>query len=279
MNVENKQIHCHGRNYTGTAKHNTKSMKPSKLILFTFGYQGWGNHTEELVSNIDRSERKAGYAPPKFVDIRFRRVVRAKGFVSNRFGDLVGSNRYEHMKSLGNERIGSGEEGIKIHDPKAVSKLLDIGLDAARDNRRVIYFCSCGEPIGCHRRVVARLLRKAGEKRGIEVTNIEWPGGEPLFVDLEVSREIFLKVEQGCRYVPLPNGRPDLRTLPWYSVVRFHLKAGKNRPPIPILTGPACFVKGMWCLPGWEHGWEGINQHATAKRIRKWRIRDGYSAY
>ena len=231
------------------------------------------------MSNIDRSERKAGYAPPKFVDIRFRRSVRAKGFVSNRLGDLIGSNRYEHMKSLGNERIGSGEGGIKIHDPSAASKLLDIALDAARDNRRVIYFCSCGEPIGCHRRVVARLLRKAGEKQGIEVTNIEWPGREPVFVDLDVSRKTFSNVEQERVHVPLPGGRADLRALPWYSVVRFHLKGDKSRPPIPILTGPARFLNGTWCLPAWEHGWEGINQNATAKRIRKWRVRDGYSAY
>ena len=224
-------------------------MKQSKITLFTFGYEGWGNHTKELVSNIDRAERIAGHAPPLFVDIRFRRAVRAKGFVSNRFGDLLGSRRYRYMKSLGNARIGSGMGGIKIHEPKAAAELLDIALEASDDNRRVIYFCSCGAPIGCHRRTVADLLRKEGEMRGIAVTSIEWPGGEPKYIELELPRELFAKAEQDRVYVPLPRNAAEMRALPWYSVVNLRSKEDKDRPPIAIFTGPAQFVNGATCPP------------------------------
>jgi len=254
-------------------------MKQSKITLLTFGYEGWGNHTKKLVSNIDRSEQKAGYAPPLFVDIRFRRAVRAKGFVSNRFCELVGTNRYKHMKSLGNARIGSGLGGIKIHEPRAAAELLDAAFKAAECNRRVVYFCSCGAPIGCHRRSVARLLRNAGKKQGVEVRHIEWPGGEPVFLDIEVSRETFAKAEQDRAYVPLPRSRTDLRALPWYSVVNLRSRTDSDGPSIAFFTGPASFVNGAWCLPVWENGWKGMSKGMALKLARKWRERDGYAAY
>lgn len=254
-------------------------MKQSKITLFTFGYEGWGNHTKELVSNMDRSERMAGRAPPLFVDIRFRRAVRAKGFVSNRFGNLVGAGRYEHMKSLGNARIGSGKGGIKIHEPKAAAKLLDTALEAADDNRRVIYFCSCGYPIGCHRRTVANLLSKEGKKRGIAVTNIEWPGNDPENIELELPREMFAKAAQDRVYVPLPRSAAEVRALPWYSVVSFRLKEDKSRPPIVIFTGPARFVKGAWCLPVLENVEEGTAKRECLEIARQLREDKGYSSF
>src|SRR5262249_25739748 len=75
------------------------------ITLLTFGYDGWGNHTPELIKAVNAIERSRGFKPPIFVDIRIRRTVRAKGFQGNAFGELLGKSRHHWMKSLGNERI------------------------------------------------------------------------------------------------------------------------------------------------------------------------------
>jgi hypothetical protein len=183
------------------------------------------------------------------------------------------------MKFLGNARIGSGKRGIKIFKPDAAAGLLDTAIEAAKNNRRVVYFCSCGAPIGCHRRTVARLVREAGEDRGIHVCHVEWPGGEPVYIDIEVSREIYAKAEQDRARVPLPRDSASLRTLPWYSVVSLRSKADKQRPPIQFFTGPARFLKGTWCLPVWENGWDSMGKSAALEQAKKWRARHGYAAF
>lgn len=252
-------------------------MKRSKITLFTFGYWGWGNHTEELLSTIDERERKAGYAPPKFVDIRFNQAVRAKGFNGDNFKELVGAKRYRHMKSLGNARIGSGKGGIRIKEPQAAAELLDEALQAADDNRRIIYFCACEVPACCHRRTVARLVEKEGEKRKLRVTNLEWPGGDPEFHELPVSRELFAKAAQIRATVPLPRGATELRALPWYSAVTFRSKEDKSCDPITIFTGPARFKKARWCLPVFEDVPDCSRLEVMAL-ARRWRKKYGYEA-
>jgi hypothetical protein len=46
----------------------------SRTAIFTWGYHGWGNHTPQLVETVDAVERKRGFEPPLFVDIRIRRT-------------------------------------------------------------------------------------------------------------------------------------------------------------------------------------------------------------
>ena len=255
----------------------TTTMKRSKITLFTFGYWGWGNHTEELLATIDERERKAGCSPPVFVDIRFNRAVRAKGFNGDNFKEIVGEKRYRHMRSLGNARIGSGKGGIRINEPQAAAELLDEALQAADDNRRIIYFCACEVPVCCHRRTVAGLVEKEGEKRKLTVTNLEWPGGDPEFHELSVSRELFTKAAQIRATVPLPKGATQLRALPWYSAVKFHSKEDNSREPILIFTGPARFTKEGWCLPVFEEV-NGCSRREVMAQARRYRKRYGYEA-
>lgn len=74
-------------------------MKP--ITVFSWGYWDWGNATRELVRAVDAVEAARGFNPPLFVDARFSRSVRAKGFNGNAFAQVVGSARYEWMQGLG----------------------------------------------------------------------------------------------------------------------------------------------------------------------------------
>jgi hypothetical protein len=49
------------------------------ITLFSWGYWGWGNATEQLVESANLAEKKRGLKPPVFVDIRRKRQGRAKG--------------------------------------------------------------------------------------------------------------------------------------------------------------------------------------------------------
>ncbi len=39
------------------------------LTIFSWGYEGWGNWTDELVAAVDAVEESCGWGPPMFVDI------------------------------------------------------------------------------------------------------------------------------------------------------------------------------------------------------------------
>jgi hypothetical protein len=80
--------------------------------------------THVLVEAVDVAERKRGFKPPIFVDIRLRRNVRAKGFSGDAFERVLGAARYQHMPRLGNKSIVTGKSGIQIADPSAVVDLL-----------------------------------------------------------------------------------------------------------------------------------------------------------
>jgi hypothetical protein len=64
--------------------------RTTPITLFKWGYEGWGNATELLVRTTNEIERARGYAAPLFVDIRFSRSARAKGFSGGAFEKLVG---------------------------------------------------------------------------------------------------------------------------------------------------------------------------------------------
>ena len=61
--------------------------------LFSWGYYGWGNHTQNLVEAVDAVEASRGFEPPFFVDVRIRRSVRAAGFNGPAFENLLGQKQ------------------------------------------------------------------------------------------------------------------------------------------------------------------------------------------
>jgi hypothetical protein len=230
------------------------------LTLFTWGYYGWGNHTPELVEAADAVEANRGFEPPIFVDIRIRRTVRAKGFQGNAFEKLLGPNRHRWMKSLGNKFIQTRTgPNIQIADPSAASELLDLAVEAGQRKQRLLFFCGCQWPrcdgeIACHRTTVAGLVLKAAQKRGVPVEIVEWPGGKPGVINLDVPPKILGAIKRGRISVPLdePN-LGQLAGLPWCSVATLH--AGHER--LHRLVGPAIRQPGQWVLPICEADLEG----------------------
>jgi hypothetical protein len=221
--------------------------------LFTWGYYGWGNATPQLVEAVDAVEHSRGFAPPLFVDIRIRRNVRAKGFTGPAFERLLGPQRHCWMKSLGNKWIETRSgPAIQIADPSAAATLLDLALDAGQDRRRVLFFCSCQFPrlegrTSCHRDTVADLVLEVGRERNQLVEVIEWPGGEPRQLDLEVSADVFKVVRRGRATLPLGESA-SLATfagLPWGSIVS--VRSGEQA--MRVISGPAACQRGGWVLP------------------------------
>lgn len=221
--------------------------------LFSWGYYGWGNATAQLVEAVDAVEKARGFEPPLFVDTRIRRSVRAQGFTGGAFEKRLGSDRHRWMKSLGNKHILTRTGPfIQIAEPKTAGDLLDLAIAADERRRRVLFFCSCQWPrdegtTACHRDVIADLVLAEARKRGRDVAVVEWPGGMPATLEIEVTPAVFKSVKQGRATVPL--GRPEslapVAGLPWGSAVT--LRAGEST--LRIVSGPArCQPKG-WVLP------------------------------
>jgi hypothetical protein len=219
-----------------------------EITAFTWGYWGWGTHTKEFVRVADAIERKRSFRPPIFVDIRFSRKVRAPGFREGAFQSVLGCSRYRWLKKLGNARIGSGKAGIRILDPGGVEGLLQIVVDAARERRRVIFFCACEEVRRCHRATVARLLLKAANRRRIRLSVVEWPGGEPKTISLRASQRAIRELVPAGVRIPLDGisnkDMPKLASLPWGSRVTLCSDKGS----IAVISGPAK-LGTYWYLP------------------------------
>jgi hypothetical protein len=219
------------------------------VTIFTFGYWGWGSATRELIRAIDSAERKKGFSPPVFYDIRLQRNVRAKGFRDDAFERLLPKGRYQWFPRLGNINIASKERGVKIKDPSSSRTLLEEALRNAKRNRRIIFFCACEFPRFCHRHVVANLLLKDATRMGRRISVTEWPGGKPIRTSVHVTEAVYKRVCGKIWNIRLSNQTVprDLVGLPWGSIV--DVVSGKES--IPIISGPAKFQKG-WLLPIWE---------------------------
>lgn len=247
------------------------------ITIFRFGYEGWGNHTRELVQAADAVETSRGFSSPCFVDIRIRRAVRAAGFVNNNFGALLG-DRYRWMKQLGNRRILEGAPGIQIDDPSAADELLSIAVTTAEHRQRCICFCSCKWPkidgeIFCHRAAVDAPLFDAARRRGISLAVEEWPGGGPTRLELEVPKSLLQTVRRGARKsIPVtvtesPGELGRLAGVGWASTAQ--LRAG-DVEPVDVLVGPAQYATTGWQLPVLEA------LHASASDAsRRWREAHG----
>ena len=222
-------------------------------VIFTWGYYGWGSCTPQLVEAVDAVEKSRGFEPPIFVDIRIRRNVRAKGFVGNAFEKLLGPSRHCWMKSLGNKFIQTRTgPDIQIAEPSAADELLDLALESAGHKQRVLFFCSCQWPmcdgeIACHRSTVAELVLQAAQRRGEHVEIVEWPGGEPRQIDLEVTPEVFAAVKRGRMSVPLIGNfnLAEVAGLPVGSIATLHSTGDK----LHRIVGSASWQTDKWCLP------------------------------
>jgi len=233
-------------------------MQP--LTLSTWGYWGWGHATRQLIEAVDAVEAARGYGPPLFVDIRLSRSVRAPGFSGRAFEDAVGSSRYRWLPDLGNLAVqDGGDDAIRIKNPAAAETLLDIAEGAARDNRRVMFFCACefpgveGQDECCHRTTVARLVLEAARRKNLAARVVEWPGGEPPsngFV-LELAEPAFEKVRRGAVWIPLEEPVPlvEVAGLPWGTVTFVQCRGKGPEWYFRLLAGPARYSKAGWQLP------------------------------
>jgi hypothetical protein len=221
------------------------------VTLFTWGYWGWGNATTELVQGVDAVETGRGFTPPMFVDIRIQRTGRAEGFKGETFAKLLGPGRYRWMKSLGNRAVATRTGPAQIADPTAAEELLDLALQLHDQKQRILFFCACRYVrwegrMNCHRDMVADLVLEAAKRRGHFIRVVEWPGGEPIELELDLSPKEWKAVLAGRQTVPLEDPVPlaELVGLPWCSVVT--LCCGDDS--VPIFAGPARFER-KWVLP------------------------------
>jgi hypothetical protein len=253
----------------------------SKFTIFSWGYWGWGNATPQLVRLVDSVEAARGFNPPVFVDIRISRSVRARGFRDNAFGDLIGRVRYRHMPSIGNLSIlGQAGPAIQIKEPSSSRVLLDLACKLAESRQRLLFFCSCeyprleGDVTACHRVTVARLLLEAVQVSMLfEV--VEWPGGEPRTLELEVSPSIAKKLLQGARSIPLGGAIPhaDLASLAWGSVVRLRSELTE----FPVVVGPPKYGPQGWFLPlPWDTAKRDAIVSELVHKAREWRHMSGF---
>ncbi len=254
------------------------------LKMFSWGYWGWGNATLELRKAVDAVERSRGFKPPIFVDVRLKRSVRAVGFNGNAFGNLLGEGRYHWINRLGNERIGTGQGGVKIADPSAAPELLELAIEADKQKRRVIFFCSCeylrfDDGFKCHRWNVGTLLLKAAEKAELPLQVQEWPGGDSERFTVKLDDNQLKKLWRSGRYVPLGGLQqlPKLAGLPHGSVVRLESRQGSEEHEFDIVSGPTVYRSGQWRLPVYEvYEADDYAVWTESKRLRKqhaWGVR------
>ena len=232
-------------------------MVTQPITLFSWGYHGWGNATEQFVSAVDAIEKSRGYGPPVFVDIRFSRSVRAKGFRASMFENTVKPLRYQWMPRLGNRNKGkTWDHGcliVDLVDPGAAVELLDLAETCAARQRRAVFFCHCAFPLEggklhCHRQEVGTLVLREAQKQRVGIEVIEWPGGEPRAEEIEVEGSLVKSVRRGRKNVPLKSPPLHLKALPWGSVLRLFA----HHDALRVVSGPACVHAGQWVLPVFE---------------------------
>jgi len=142
---------------------------------------------------------------------------------------------------------------LRIQCPDAAHQLLDLAIDAADADRRVIFFCSCISPNGaewCHRTNVAKLVARVARSRGVRVHVEESPGGtlsKSVAMQLRVSEAELRRVRNGAENVMLsPRQVSDtLASLPWGTLVELVAPAASQL----ISAGPAEYRARRWQLP------------------------------
>jgi hypothetical protein len=255
------------------------------IRAFTWGYWGWGSESKHFVCAADWMEKKRGFLPPVFVDLRLDRGGRAANFKGGKFEKIVGSGRYVWMPKLGNKRIKT-KKGvpIQIADPTAAKDLLDLIVDRAKNRRRVIMFCACEEPLlrmddgypSCHRVEVASLLLKAARKRGLKLELSEWPGESPESIRVKADDLQQKALANDARYIPIgsvDSRLPSIAVLGWGSNVRFDTP----EKSWTVVTGPASIGKAGWRLGIVHDGtFTGKGAKTSARKRGESFLRRGY---
>jgi len=127
-----------------------------------------------------------------------------------------------------------------------------LAIKLSKTKQRLMFFCSCkfnkfgGKP-NCHRCTVAGLLIKAAKKQGVSIQVVEWPGGEPKNIKMEITPKLFGSINKGVMNITLPKDcdLAEMAGLPWGTVVTFKC----NDQELNRIVGPAIRQKGKWILP------------------------------
>jgi hypothetical protein len=257
-------------------------MGTDLITLFSWGYWGWGSATEQFVEAADAVESSRGFAPPLFVDVRWHRHVRAPGFRDEAFATVVGPDRYRWMNSLGNE--GVEERRFRIAQPEAAAELLQVATEAHARRQRLLFFCACpypspGDPPGCHRVEVGRLVGAEAQRQGHTIQVVEWPGGEPSENTVHVPTKLYQQVASGKRAnIPVLAEGSALASFagrPWGS----RLDVTSEEEYCWCLSGPANFAHGQWQLPVFspEH-FDGRDEPDLVVAATAFRRQRGYEA-
>ncbi|EPX64140.1 hypothetical protein D187_005274 [Cystobacter fuscus DSM 2262] len=239
------------------------------LTAFSWGYEGWGNSTRELLQAFSAVERERGHGPPVFADVRVRREVRAVGFRGDAFAHQVGRAHYRWMPGLGNAAVGTGRGPMRLVEPAEVYELLGLIQSQARQGRRVIFFCSCGSPFDardCHRQLVRRTLLGAARASRVRLGVQEWPGGalpSGVHEELPVTPALLAAVRAGAGSVRLGSRLPPVRLLGWPTGALLRLRAGEDTQLVSVAA--AHFHAGEWKMPVYTRLGEGPE---TASRLR-----------
>lgn len=248
------------------------------LTLFSFGYEGWGSTTKILVDIVDTVERNRGFLEPIFVDARLRRSVRAVGFRDKAFERLLGPERYVWMPGLGNLSIlDNGPWRLK--DRKGIDELLSLAERAARNRRRIIYFCSCGQPpTRCHRHeLISKALIERARAEKLDVAVAEWPGGEPQALEQQFDLKTFRALAAAAKRAPKTGSSPPTVTVK--NAARFHgvawatMLTARVDPStvVDLLIGPPTASTLGWHLPV-------LGPASTAASATRLREANGYAA-
>jgi hypothetical protein len=246
------------------------------ITVFLWGYYGWGPHGKDLLRLSAAVELARGFKPPVFVDIRVRRSGRARDFNGPAF-ERMASNRYAWIRDLGNQHVIDGRKGIKIRRPEAAEDLLDLAIRYAKRSQRLIVFCSCGPPCGCHRVKVGDLLLKAAQRRGIELEVIEWPGGSPnprpYKVDLEPGELTRFRKHGVSVYLPKTAPVEKLSGLPVGSIIKGICEGAS----VTFACYPAQPLGKRWYLDALLND-DGTEVPPKPMAITKWRRTYCYAA-
>jgi hypothetical protein len=161
--------------------------------------------------------------------------------------------------------VEEGRKGIEIKNPVGAKQLLQIALD--HPTRRVIFFCSCKFPAPCHRSVIGELVMKYAKKRQAPVSVIEWPGGEPDAITIDVSAAELRQFRRGKKKsMPVPSSitLAHAAALPWGTIAT--IQAGEEQ--MKFLVGPASFNSTGSHLPVFsEEPGTRTNSHAFRRNF------------
>jgi hypothetical protein len=94
---------------------------------------------------------------------------------------------------------------------------------------------------------VADIVLEAAGNREKPIEIVEWPGGQPQQIDVDVPPDVFKALVKGRVSIPLKKSA-DLATfagLPWGSVVTVQ----SDEKTMRVISGPATCQTDGWALP------------------------------